>query len=56
MNQSEDEVDTVTTDGREYHRLRIDGATPSSEIWVGDDHGHPVVRGIGHPPDEDPTA
>jgi hypothetical protein len=47
VNQADDEVDTVITDEREYHRLRIEGADSSAEIWVGDDHGHPVVRGVG---------
>lgn len=47
MNQRDDKADTVIRDGREYHRLRIVGATPSADIWLGDDHGHPVVRGAG---------
>lgn len=47
MNQSDNDADTVTTDGREYHRIFIIAASPTTDIWIGDDHGHPVVHGTG---------
>jgi hypothetical protein len=42
-----DENDSVITDGREYHRVFIQASESSTDIWIGDDHGHPVLRKFG---------
>jgi hypothetical protein len=46
VTQSEKD-DSLITDGREYHRVFIKASDPSTDIWIGDDHGHPVVRESG---------
>ncbi len=47
MNKRDDDADSVTTDGREYHRLYIRATVDTTDIWIGDDHGHPVCTETG---------
>lgn len=46
MTQSDDD-DSVIADGREYHRVFIQASESSTDIWIGDDHGHPVLSKAG---------
>jgi len=37
----------VVTDGLTYYRVSIQATDATTEIWIGDDHGHPVMRETG---------
>jgi hypothetical protein len=47
VSRSEHDAEILVEEGREYLRLRIEGAKSSSEIFIGDDHSHPVLRSVG---------